>query len=159
MRSSNELEDLKAVTFNKSEVTIHSEDFSDIEKQILKTIEDKILYKIDELKEKLRYNFDDYKYKDENRYYIPDTIEECIKEIITLEKNNFKEKENQREKYPVWYSKEFINLWQDYERIKTLENTSSLEDVKEEVIKTGDEELKKIYLMLGGEEEGESEEL
>lgn len=159
LRSSNELEDLKAVTFNKSEVTIHSKDFSDIEKQILKTIEDKILYKIDELKEKLRYNFDDYKYKDENRYYIPDTIEECIEKIITLEKNNFEKKENQKEEYPVWYSKEFTNLWQDYERIKTLENTSSLEDIKEEVIKTEDEELNKIYLMLGGEEDEESEEL
>ena len=91
---------------------------------------------------------------------MPDTIKECIERITTLEKNNFKiEQEQEKEKYPGWYSKEFTNLWQDYERIKTLENIDNLEDIKDEAIKTEDEELKKIYYMFGGEEDEESEEL
>ena len=156
LHSSNELENLNAVTFNKSEVTINSEDFSDIEKQIIRTTEDIILHKVDQLKEELKDKFD--KYRNETEYYMPDTIEECIARITTLEKNNSKI-EQEQEKYPHWYSKEFTNLWQDYERIKTLENVNSLEDIKEEAIKTEDEELKKIYYMLEGEKEEESEEL
>lgn len=158
LHSSNELENLNAVTFNKSEVTINSEDFSDIEKQIIRTTEDIILHKVDQLKEELKDKFD--KYRNETEYYMPDTIKECIERITTLEKNNFKiEQEQEKEKYPGWYSKEFTNLWQDYERIKTLENVDNLEDIKDEAIKTEDEELKKIYYMFGGEEDEESEEL
>ncbi|MCI9016140.1 MAG: hypothetical protein HFJ53_03105 [Clostridia bacterium] len=158
LHSSNELENLNAVTFNKSEVTINSEDFSDIEKQIIRTTEDIILHKVDQLKEELKDKFD--KYRNETEYYMPDTIKECIERITTLEKNNFKiEQEQEKEKYPGWYSKEFTNLWQDYERIKTLENIDNLEDIKDEAIKTEDEELKKIYYMFGGEEDEESEEL
>ena len=158
LHSSNELENLNAVTFNKSEVTINSEDFSDIEKQIIRTTEDIILHKVDQLKEELKDKFD--KYRNETEYYMPDTIKECIERITTLEKNNFKiEQEQEKEKYPGWYSKEFTNLWQDYERIKTLENIDNLEDIKDEAIKTEDEELTQIYYMFGGEEDEESEEL
>lgn len=153
-----EPKDLKSIAFNRAEVTINVEDFIDIEKQIIRTTEDLILHEVDQLKKELKDKFD--KYRNETEYYMPDSIKKCIEKITTLEKNNFKIKQEQeKEKYPGWYSKKFTNLWQDYERIKTLENTSSLEDVKEEVIKTGDEELKKIYYMLGGEEEEESEEL
>lgn len=148
------LKDLKSIAFNRSEVTIDSKDFINIEKQILRTTEDFILHKAEQLKEELKNNF--YKYRKEIEYYMPDTIEECIKIITTLEKSNCK---IEQEKYPDWYSKEFTNLWQDYERIKILENANSLEEIKEESIKTGDEELKKIYFMIGGEEDEESEEL
>ncbi len=150
------LKDLKAIGFNRSEVTIDSKEFINIEKQILRTTEDLILHKAEQLKKELKDNFDEY--RKEIEYYMPDTIEECIARITTLEKNNSKI-EQEQEKYPHWYSKEFTNLWQDYERIKTLENVNSLEDIKEEAIKTEDEELKKIYYMLEGEKEEESEEL
>lgn len=158
LNSNYEPRDLKSITSNRSEVIINDKDFIDIEKQIIRTTEDLILHKLDQLKVELKDKFD--KYRSETEYYMPDTIKECIEKITTLEKNNFKiEQEQEKEKYPGWYSKEFTNLWQDYERIKTLEKVDNLEDIKDEAIKTGDEELKKIYYMFGGEEDEESEEL
>lgn len=151
-----EFEDLKSLKFNKTELSIIQKNYLDIQRQIIRTTEDRLMLKIEELKSELEQNFSEY---EKQVLYIPTSIEECIERIIDIERNNLQVEEgvtkgNKRE-YPEWYSKSFTNLWQDYERIKILENVNSLEEIKEEAKKTGDNELEKIYDTIKGENQEE----
>lgn len=148
------LKDMKALMYNRTELKIEPSDFENLKEQIIQTSADMISFKIDEMKEKLYYDFS--KYCDKFTYYLPSTIENCIQYITSIDEENkqieLSNLTKEKRDYPEWYSSEFDILWNNYNMIKLLENATSIEDIKEVAKETGDNELMKIYYVLEGEE-------
>ncbi len=159
------IQDIDSLLFNRSELPITCENLMNLKNQIQKTAEDCLLFKIDDMKKNLREDFNNYQHSLDYKISMnmPSYLESCINEIEWIESRNLKieqgEIKEEKKEYPEWYSKEFTNLWKQYEQIKELETANTIEDIKEIVQETGDNELQKIYYMLKGEEEEESEEI
>lgn len=161
------IQDLKSIIFNKSELPISCENLMNLKNQIQTTAEDRLLFKIDDMKQELQEDF--YNYQDglklEVTRFMPSLLESCIYQIKEIESKNLEIEqgnlEGEKIKYPEWYSEEFTDLWKKYEQIRELETACTIEDIKEVVQETGDNELQQIYYMFKGEEEedGEEEEL
>ena len=141
------LDDLKSIGFNRNELNINLESLKDFPSQIAYTAKDFLMFKIDKMKEDLKYDFINYQRKMYRE--IPSNIEDCISIVLEL-----KEADNGSIKieYPKWFSDEFIELWKQHDMIKELENANCIEDIKEVAIETGDNELQRIYYMFEGEE-------
>lgn len=141
------LDDLKSLSFNRNELNINLESLKDFPSQIAYTAKDFLMFKIDKMKEDLKYDFIDYQRKMYRE--IPSNIEDCISIALELKTAS---NEGAKIEYPKWFSDEFIELWKQYDMIINLENAHCIEDIKEVAIETGDNELQRIYYMFEGEE-------
>lgn len=145
-----ELKDLKSLNFSSKELDINTNAFTNLPKQIARSAEDFLYFKIDEMKEELKYDFINFE-KEMNRE-IPTNIEQCI--LIISELNNketlyYNEYDKSGKiKYPKWFNDNFIYLWKQYDMIKELENAKDIEDIKEVAVLTGDKEIEKVFYML-----------
>ena len=164
------LDDIQGLSYSKDTLKINSNDFKELEKQIAITPEDKLLFKIDNLKEEVNTDYNnlmyDYQKKESNLGNInisyPYDIQKALNEITTIDIKNNQIKAGKLDEefnsYPEWYSKDLENLFEKYDNIKKLENLDTIEDLKDIVTETGDNELQQIYYGFLNEEENSEEE-
>lgn len=154
------LDDIKGLSYSKEVLELNPEDFKDLEKQIAITPEDKLLFKIDNLKNKLEDEYTEIKIA--NRWNIPYSIQEALNEITKIDLRNSQREagnlEGEIEKYPDYYSEELEDIFRRYDLINQLNQAETLEDIKEITRELGDNELQKIYYELLDDEENEEEE-
>ena len=130
---------------------IDSRVFDNIDNQIAITLEDRLKQKIDSLKQDITKEFQNYRNKIDLRYtYIPYTLQEAI--------NLIKERENSENKMS-WHNKELDQIIYKKNLIDFLEQAKTVDDIKEICVELGDNELQNIYYeMLYDEENSENEE-
>lgn len=154
------LDDIKGLSYSKEVLELNPEDFKDIEKQIAITLEDKLLFKIDNLKNELEDEYTEIKIA--NRWNIPYSIREALNEITKIDLRNSQREagnlEGEIEKYPDYYSEKLEDIFRRYDLINQLNQAETLEDIKEITRELGDNELQKIYYELLDDEENAEEE-
>ena len=123
------------------------------------------MFKIDNLKEEVNTDYNnlmyDYQKKENNignmNVSYPYDIQKALNEITIIDIKNNQIKagilDEEFDKYPKWYSKDLENLFEKYDNIKKLENLNTIEDLKDIVTETGDNELQQIYYGFLDEEE------
>lgn len=143
------IEKLRKILYSNNEYTVDFNSFVDISKQIATTLDDKINYKIDQIKKSLSEDFTRQQIKFEFENYslyktIPPNIEKAVLTIREIENNSVEGKNI----YPNWYTKEMRKIIQKADLLdKLIENKG-----KEDFIEIGenlayickDSELKKI---------------
>lgn len=138
---------LKEITYLNKKYIVNGNNFLDIPNQIAITLEDRVSYKLDQLKNELSQEFVRQKIKIEfeNRgsyIKVPSTIEQATS--IIKEKNTW----NEKNIYPEWFNKEMKELLQKQDLLNSLIENKG----KEEFIDIGyelahrckDKELKAI---------------
>ena len=145
------VKNFKEISYGKNILEIDSRVFDNIDNQIAITLEDRLKQKIDSLKQDITKEFQNYRNKIDLRYtYIPYTLQEAI--------NLIKERENSENKMS-WHNKELDQIIYKKNLIDFLEQAKTVDDIKEICVELGDNELQNIYYeMLYDEENSENEE-
>ncbi len=145
------LEDLKGISYGKKVIDIDGRVFTNINNQIVITLEDRLKQKVDFLKKDIKNEYYSFKDKMDSKYvYVPYNLEDAI--------NRIKENKNTKEKIE-WHNKELDQIIYKKNLVDFLEQAKTIEDIKDVCVELGDNELQNIYYgMLYEEENCECEE-
>ncbi len=144
------LEDFRGISYGKNILDVDGRIFTNANKQIAITLDDRLKQKIDCLKEDIKEEYCSYRNKEESQYsYVPYTLESAISSI--------KDNENRKEK-TTWHTKELDEIIHKNNLINLLEQAKTIEDIKEVCVELGDNELQNIYYGMLYEEENYEEE-
>lgn len=162
-----QLKDLEKLTYSKKELKIDSENFSNLKYQISKTPEDLLLFRIDELKENIKKEYNDYYRRNRDldsisNYSFPYYIDRAVNVITEINTHNNQVKmgslkEDMIDK-PLWYTKEVEEILYKNDLISELEQTNDIEIIKDIARELEDKELQQIYYTLKNEEENYTDE-
>ena len=167
-----DIENLKAITYENEILELESDSFQNINKQITKTPNDKISYRIDKLKEEVNTDYNQIMYKylrnkektGKKNISYPYDIQRALNEITTIDIKNNQIKAGKLDEefnsYPEWYSKDLENLFEKNYLINNLANAKTIKEIKSIAMELKDDViLKNCYKILEDEEESEDNEL
>lgn len=122
------IENLREFSYNNNSFRINYNNLINIPKQIAITLNDKIEYKIDQIKNTISQEFSKEKIKLEFENYslnmtVPSTVEQAISTIREIENSSIEKNFN----YPNWYTDEMKEILQKEELLNELINSNGQE--------------------------------
>lgn len=156
------LNDLVGLSYGKNVLHIDNSALIDIDKQMTKSTEDKLLLKIDKLNDELLNEYNYYRNTHNQKDYCPYDIQDAINICTQIDLRNLQREsgnlDGKHEEYPTYYSSELEDIFKRFDLIKELEQVENLEDLKDITRELGDNELQQIYYEFLDEEIQETEE-
>lgn len=150
------INNLMGISYGKNVLEIDSMALANIDMQIAISPEDRLKLRIENLKEEIKDKFNEYMRALPEKYYNVYYLNDAIKQIKEIERENQEIKDGTKEgterEYPDWYKKELNEIFYKYNLANSLEKCQTLDEIKEICVELEDKELKEIYYsLLNGE--------